>query len=79
MGEGGGGMDWESSIDIYVQNRSLVGSCLVAQEAQLSAVMTWGEMGVGAGVGGGFTREGMYVYIELIHCVEQQKLASTTL
>ena len=31
-------MDWESSIDIYVQNRSLVGSCSVAQEAQLSAL-----------------------------------------
>lgn len=50
VGEGEGGLDWESSIDIYVQNRSLEGSCSVAQEAQLGALrwpgVRW-ELGLG--------------------------------
>ena len=62
-----------------MQNRELVGSCYIAQAAQLGALCSsvlcedlegwdWGR------VGGRSKREGLYVYIQLIHLVIKQKL-----
>ena len=49
-----------------------MGSCYIAQGARLSAV--WQHRAVGwGGVGGRLKREEIYVYLQLIHIIIQQK------
>ena len=52
----------------HVYNKKLVGSCCVAQGPQPGAL--WWP----TGVGGRPNREGIYVHIQLIHFIVQQKL-----
>ena len=65
------GTNWEVGIDIYALPcvKSLVENCYKAQEAQPGAL--WKPRGVG----GTLTREAVYLYIhiELIHLIVQQK------
>ena len=51
----------------HVENRQLVGRCRTAQGAQP------GALGHREGQDGVNGREGIYVYLQLIHSVEQQK------
>ena len=60
-------------IYYHVWNRQLAGSCWIAQGAQFGALWWPRGMGWESGVGGKSKREGMYVYIWLIHFVAQQK------
>ena len=53
--------------------KQLVGKCCGAQGAQLPWVLCDDRAG-GLGVGGRPEREGMYVHLQLIHFVVQQKL-----
>ena len=53
----------------HVWNRQLARSCCIAQGAPLGALWCWE-----GGVGGRSKREGIHVYIELIHVAIQQKL-----
>ena len=60
-------------IRYHMQNSLLLGNYYIEQGAQLCALsrprgVGWGE------VGGSLNREGIYVYIELIHTAVQQKL-----
>ena len=77
MGEEGW-RNWESSADIYIHyhvwNRELMRTTSVAQGAQLHALWWPRGVGCGGGVGERSKREGMYVYLQLIHFIVQQKL-----
>ena len=61
--------------DVYTLpcvKRRAMGSCRVDRE--LSLVLCDDLEGWHAGVGGRLKREGIYVYLQLIHSVVQQKL-----
>ena len=60
------GMNWESSTETYAlpYAKQIVGSC-IKQRAQPSAL--WQPRGMGMGPGGRFPREGIYVWLWLIH------------
>ena len=73
-GEEEGGTNWEIRTDIYTLScvkRELVGSCCIAQGAQLSAI----DDLEGWDGGGRLKRDGLYIHTELIHFLVQQKLA----
>ena len=77
LGEREGGTNWEIKIDIYtlpcvkqVASGNLLYS--TGSSAQCSVMTQMG--GMGGGVRGTSKREGIYVYIQLIHFVVQQKL-----
>ena len=71
--EGGSGMKWDSSTDMYTLPciKQLVGSCCIAQGAQPNAL--WWRSGWEWG-GGRLKRERMYIHRQLIHIIVQQKL-----
>ena len=74
QGEEEGGTNWEIRTDIYTLScvkRELVGSCCIAQGAQLSAI----DDLEGWDGGGRLKRDGLYIHTELIHFLVQQKLA----
>ena len=72
---GGGGMNWEIGTDMYTPPRvkRIVGSCCIAQGAELSGL--WGPRRVGWGPGVGRSSErGSHMFVQLIHVVARQKL-----
>ena len=70
VGEGEGGVNWESGIDMYTLpyvNQTASGGCCIAQGAQPGAL--WCPRGLGWGVGVRFRRKGIYIYIYVYVCV----------
>ena len=61
VGEGEGGTNWESSIDIYALScvKQWVGSCYITQGACPGTL--WWLRGVGLGRGGRTKREGICI------------------
>ena len=73
--DGEGGMSWESGADVYELPRVkwiASRSCCGAQASARCSVTTQGEMG--GVVGGRLKRQGICVYLWLIHVVVQWKL-----
>ena len=50
-----------------------MGICYMAQETQTGALYQPRQSGMGRDMGGGFKREGIYVYLWLIHAEVWQK------
>ena len=74
-GRGGGGMSWKISFAINTPPcvKQIVGTCCRVKGAQPSACDDL-EGWEGGWEGGRYTREGICIYIELIHFIVQQKL-----
>ena len=71
-GMGGTGRLGLTYIHYHVWNRQLVGSCcIITGSSNRCSVMTWSG---GMGEGESFKREGIYVYVWLIHFAVQQWL-----
>ena len=75
-GQGRGeGKKWEIGIDIYTLPclKQIVGTCCIAQGAQLPDDLEGQDDGAGWWAGRRSKREAIYVYIKLTHFVVQQK------
>ena len=76
-GEGEGGMNWEIGFNINTLpcvKQIASGNLLYSTGNSAQCSVTTQIRGMGPGVGGRSKREGIYVYIQLIHLIVQRKL-----